>query len=193
MAVHVQETCVSDDIVCRCVCMCVSVCVYVCVSVMQTEYDVNWLQNFCTHAQWHGPGFQVGYSTLQTTLSALQSITFKDTDQHTVLDVRGVPITPETMAMLRQLPAWRGTLVLSDCRWRLPAAEYRQLASHIPHTYNVWVLDMKPDTELYQCICEGAREYRASKGLPEISITAVDGATGSKVLTERRQAQAAQA
>ncbi len=126
-------------------------------------------------------------------LPALQCIRYESPDQHTVLDLHGMPVTPETMAMLRWLPPWRGTLVLSDCRWRLPAVEYRQLAAHIPHTYSEWVLDMKPDTELYQCICDGAKEYRASKGLPEISITAVDGATGSKVLAERRQAQAAQA
>ncbi len=126
-------------------------------------------------------GFSVGYSSMGAMLPVLQTAEFTVPDQHRVLDVRGMPVTPETMAMLHGLPPWRGTLVLSDCRWRLPAVEYRQLAAHIPHTYSEWVLDMKPDTELYQCICEGAREYRESQGLPGISITAVDGATGSRL------------
>ncbi len=160
--------------------------VCVCVCAMQAE-QVDWLQNWWAHVKWRGPGFKIHYNTLETTLPFLSSINFDFSDEHAVLELSGLPMTHETMAMLRGLPAWRGALVLSDCRWRLPAAEYRQLAAYIPDSYEEWWPAVDTWDDLHMSIEGGIVEYRESKGLPLIPVIAIEWATGEEVLRRRKE------
>jgi hypothetical protein len=155
---------------CVCVCVCVAAC---CCGCSQYDTPTKQLCDWFPYVRWEGAGFQLGHSCLQAMLPVLQAIRFASdsAEQGATLNLRGLPMSAEVIAMLQQLPAWHGTLVLSDGRWRLPASDYRQLAQHSPVSFCEWRLDMKPDTELFQCICEGLAQHRTKLGLTPIEVT----------------------
>ncbi len=82
-------------------------------------------------------------------------------------------LTEANMALLQGLPAWSGTLDISDpyIRWPLDSAEYDQLATHVPTSYTEWRVFCSMRCSLMDDICEGVNARREGLGLPPLALT----------------------
>ncbi len=125
------------------------------------------------------PYFTVVYQStamLRTQLSVLRAVRFASpkAKEGAYLQLRGVPLTHDTMEALRELPEWSGTISLKHCSTPLATEEYSKLAELIPTSYNTWVLPCTAGSPMHDSICAGVRARREGLGMPSLVVAFED-------------------
>ncbi len=105
-------------------------------------------------------------------LSVLKAVTRAEGDPKATLTIPQCLLASDAMHGLRGLPEWCGCVYMSQCTFEEDrAAEYTQLAEHIPVSVTRWVLGAVPSA-VVQSICDGINQRRQGLGLGPVTVQA---------------------